>query len=176
MWVFVAGSPTSEEMRKLEDVVFKNEKIGIGAKFFRCVKVDEIDAAADRILKAAGRGTPRMVFLRRDYTVHSVLGADKLSAGNLLKTMKSIVGETYNENLDDVLKEYAKLLNELDRLDSVRKNLETAKARLQGKSDPARAKKYEKDQKEYDDAVNAWNENEKKLLAFTFKGAKSPEA
>jgi len=176
MWVFVTGDSTADEMRKLEDVVFKNEKVGVGAKFFRCVKVSEVDASEDRILKAAGRGTPRMVFLRRDYTVHSVLDASKMSAGNLLKVMKALSTQTYENDFDTMLKEYAKLLNELDRLDSVRKNVEAAKERLVGKTDPAKVKKLDRDQKEYDDAMNAWTENEKKLLTFTNKGEKSPQA
>ena len=176
MWIFVTGDASDDTMRKLEDVVFKNEKVGIAAKLFRCVKMAEVDAAADRVVKSAGRGTPRMVFLRRDYTVHTVLDAGKMSASSILKAMKALSAQTYENNFDTLLKEYAGLLNELDRLDSVRKKLETDKARLEGDKNPAKLKKYERDLKEFEDQSNAWNASEQKLLAFRAKGEKSPEA
>jgi hypothetical protein len=171
MWVFVmADDATNATMRKLEDVVFKNEDVGVGSKFLACIKVSEADASRDRILKEAGRGTPRMILLRRDYSVHSVLNSDQMSAGKLLKVMKSLVGENYKSSFDGVVSEYKKLLNELDRLDSVRTNLETKRQKADG---PADLKKIERDQQEYEKDMAAWTEKEQKLLQFQKKGEKS---
>ena len=40
--------------------------------------------------------------------------------------MQSLVSATYENNFDKTIHEYSKLLNELDRLDSVRKRLDGA--------------------------------------------------
>lgn len=171
MWVFVtADDPTNEKMRKLEDNIFKNEDVGVGSKFFHCIKISEADAARDRILKEAGRGTPRLLFLRRDYTVASVLNADQLTAGKVLKGMKSLVAENYKNSFDSVVSEYKKMLNELDRLDSVRTNLE---AKRQKADNASEQKKLERDQAEYEKDMAAWNEKEQKLLQLQKKGEKA---
>jgi len=175
LWIFVTDSDaTSDGMRKLEEIVFKNEDVGVGAKFFKCVRVTEADAARDRILKDAGRGTPRMIFLRRDYTIHSVV--DNLKASAVLKAMKSLVAFTYESNFDRMTRDYKKLLNELDRLDSVRQRLDDLKLRVDQKGDASSRKKLESEQKEYDAEVTAWNAAESKLLALRRKGDKDNPA
>ena len=177
IWIFIpSGDPENSEMRKLEDVVFKNEDIGVGAKFFECIRVTEADAARDRVLKDAGRSTPRMVFLRPDYTVHGVIEGKELSASKLLKAMKPLVAATFDNNFDTVTKEYKKLLNEIDRLDSVRQRIDDQRARLQGKADAAAQRKLEADVKEYEADSSAVAEKEQKLLALKRKGEKRPDA
>jgi ABC-type phosphate transport system auxiliary subunit len=175
--VFIpAADPSNDEMRKLEDVVFKNEDVGVGAKFFECIRVNEQDAGRDRVLANAGRSTPRMVFLRPDYTVHSVIEGKELSASKILKAMKPLVGEAYVNNFDKVTKEYKKLLNELDRLEGVKQRIEDSRLRLQGKSDPSAQRKLDAEVKEYEAEMAAWTAKEQKLLDLRKKGEKTPDA
>ncbi len=177
LFVFITDSDaTSDLMRKLEDIAFKNEDVGVGSKFFRCVRMTEADAARDRILKDAGRGTPRLVFMRRDYTVHTVIDGRDLKASAILKGMKALVSLTYENNFDRMTRDYKKLLNELDRLDSVRQRLDDLKIRVQEKGDASSQKKLESEQKEYDSEVADWNAREGKLLLLRRKGEKDPEA
>ncbi|MHC4817025.1 MAG: hypothetical protein ACYTF8_03040, partial [Planctomycetota bacterium] len=113
MIVYVpSDDPTDKTTRKLEQVVFKNEKLGVGAKFFDTIKVSAGDALQDRILMTKTR-VPRMVFLKRDYSVHAVLQQRQLSPGKIIKAMKSLVKKEYENSFDQMVKDYIKLLNEL---------------------------------------------------------------
>lgn len=177
LFIFVvADDATNAEMRKLEDVIFKNEDVAVGAKFFECVKVTAADAGRDRILQTTGEATPRLVFLTRDYKVQSTFGPNQLSAGKIKKSMGSLAASVYEMSFDKVLSEYKKLLNELDRLDSVRKNLETQKAKLAADPSKSEQKKLERDEKEYQEGMASWEQQERKLLTFTRKGEKPAAA
>ena len=74
MLIYVtAEDATSVATRKLEDISFKDERVAIGAKFFRCIKISAGDAAQDRLLKEAGSATPRLILVKRNYEVIKVL-------------------------------------------------------------------------------------------------------
>jgi hypothetical protein len=177
MMVYItAEDPTSKTVRKLEDVVFRNEQLGIGAKFFRCIKISPNHAMQDRLLKDAGRYTPRIIFLKRDYTVSAVMQKTKLSAGKMLKAMKLIVKAEYVNKFDKMVRGYGKLLNERDRLESKKSQLADARARLQDKPSASKAKKLARDEREWQENMDAWSAKEKELLAFRRKGEPKPEA
>ena len=59
MLVYVTSDdPTDKITRKLEAIVFANEKVGLGVKFFDTIKITHGDSLQDRILKEHGRGPP----------------------------------------------------------------------------------------------------------------------
>lgn len=175
MIVYVpSDDPTDKTTRKLEQVVFKNEKLGVGAKFFDTIKVSAGDAAQDRILKTKTR-VPRMVFLARDYSVHAVLQQRQLTPGKVLKAMKSLVKKEYVNNFDKMVKDYIKLLNELDRLEGRKTQLTDTRARLAGKPNASKAKKLARLEAEYKADREAWVEKEKQILALKTKGDEPSE-
>ncbi len=175
MIVYVpSDDPTDKTTRKLEQVVFKNEKLGVGAKFFDTIKVSAGDAAQDRILNTKTR-VPRMMFLERDYSVHAVLQQRQLTPGKILKAMKSLVKKEYVNNFDKMVKDYIKLLNELDRLEGRKTQLADTRARLAGKPNTAKAKKLERMEAEYKADRDAWVEKEKQILALKTKGDEPSE-
>ena len=163
--------------RKLLDIVFKNEKLAVGAKFFRTLKVNAADVSQDRLLKAAGKSTPRVIFLRRDYTVSAVLEKRQLSAGKIISAMKRVVNKEYKTKFDKLFKGYVKLLNELDRLEARKLQIADLRSRLQAKPSRSKQKKLEKMEREYKADREAWTGREKEMLALEMKGAKKgPDA
>ncbi len=168
--------PTSKQMRKLEDVVFKNESLAIGTKFFNAIRISEADAARDRILSEAGKYAPRIIFLRRDYTVSGVVNKHSLKARKITGQMRKLVKKTYVNSFDKMVKGYIKLLTKLDGLESVRQRLADKRSRLNGSTNKSALKKLDRDIKKYDKEMEKWRAQEEKLLTFKSKGAKAPKA
>jgi hypothetical protein len=172
MMVYVmSDDPTDKETRSLDAVAFKKDQVAIGAKFFRTVKMTAGDAAQDRILKDAGRKTPRMVFLRRDYTVANVLEGSELSGGSLVKAMQQVVSKEFESpSFDTMVKEYVSLLADLDRLESKKTALEDQKRRLAEKPNKSKEAKIARDEAEYNAEREAWEARETKLKTMKLKG------
>jgi hypothetical protein len=169
MLVYIpSDDPSDKTTIKLEQVVFKDERVAIGSKFFDTIKVSAGDAAEDRILKTKKR-VPRMVFLKRDYTVDSVLQQRQLTAGKILKAMKSLVKKEYVNSFDKMLKGYTKLLNELDRLEGRKTQLADMRNRLAGKRNPSKEKKLARMEAEYKADRDAWVAKEKQVLELQTK-------
>ncbi len=181
LWVYVEDEGQNESLnRKIRDVVLAQEKIGVGSKFFKCVKVSAADAERDPILSKAGKKTPRMIFMDRQFKVLAVLQGRQISQGKLKAAMGRVVGKSYKNKFRKMTREYIKLLNLLDRLDSDRRNIDTLRARAQGESGKASRRKLEKKlakkQGEYDKEMQEWEGRENKLLAFRLKGQKKVES
>ncbi|MHC4974567.1 MAG: hypothetical protein ACYTG3_19810 [Planctomycetota bacterium] len=176
MMVYIpSDDPTDKTTNRLEQVVFKNEKLGVGAKFFDTIKVSAGDALQDRILKTKTR-VPRMVFLRRDYSVHAVLQQRQLTPGKIIKVMKSLVKKEYVNSFDKMVKDYIKLLNELDRLEGRKTQLADTRARLAGKPNKSKAKKLARQEAEYQAERDAWVEREKQILELKVKDQEPSKA
>jgi len=170
MMVFVTSDdPTAKEMRKLEDVVFANEQVGLGSKFFDCVKMSAGDALQDRIIAEAGKFTPRLVFIQRDYTVASVLQRTGISGGKVLKAMKLTARAEYKTNFDSMVKTYRKMLDELDRFDSKRAYIADQKKRLAAKPNASKAKKLEREERELEEGMAEWKKREDALKELKTK-------
>jgi len=177
MMIYITSDdPTDKDTRKLESVVFANEKVGVGSKFFDCIKVSSGDALVDRILKDAGKATPRLVFLDRQYEVKDVLENSELSGGKLLKAMKSVASSEYVSSFESMIRDYIKLLNELDRLESKKAALEDQRRRLAEKPNKSREKKVARDEEEYKAEMEDWSQKEAKVLELRKKGDDKAEA
>jgi len=177
MMVYIpSDDPADYATRKLEDVVFANEKMAIGSKFFDAIKVSEGNALTDRILKETGRDTPRIVFLTRDYKEHKSFEGRRISAGRLVRAMSGLVRKEYKNSFDKMVRSYTKLLNDLDRLESKRAKLASDEARLREDPNPSRQRRLERDQAEFQKEMDEWNEKEKEILAFRPRGAPKSEA
>jgi len=174
MLVYVTSDdPTDKDTRKLEAIVFANEKVGLGAKFFDTVKITHGDSLQDRILKENGRYAPRLVFVTRDYAVSDVLQKKQLTAGKLLKAMKKLAKTEYATNFEAMVRDYTKLLNELDRLESKRAALADQRRRLQEKPNKSRDKKVAREEADLEVEMDAWKKKEEAILKFRVKGEKA---
>lgn len=172
IWV-TSDDPTNKVTRKLETNVFKSENVCLGAKLFDTIKISAGDALQDRILKENGRYTPRLVLMTRDYEVSDVLQKTQVSSGKLLKAMKRLAKKEYTTNFEKMVRDYVKLLNELDRLESKKTQLADQRRRLQEKPNKAREKKIARDEAEYQKEMEAWKKKEEAILQFRARGEKA---
>ena len=174
MLVYVTSDdPTDKTTRKLEAIVFANEKVGLGAKFFDTIKVTHGDALQDRLLKEHGRFAPRLVFLTRDYAVTDVMQKKQLTAGKILKSMQKLAKKEYATKFETMVRDYTKLLNELDRLESKKAALADQRRRLQEKPNKSRDKKVAREEIKHEAEMNAWKQKEDAILKFKVKGEKA---
>jgi hypothetical protein len=177
MLVYVTSDDaTDATTRKLEDVGFADERVAIGSKFFRCVKVSAGNALQDRLLKENGDETPRLLLVARDYSVVAVLDKRNLSSGKIVKAMSKLVRSEYKDSFDSMVSNYAKLLNELDRLEGKKAQIADSLNRLKEKPNKSKEKKVERDQAEYEKDLAEWKAKEEKILAFQAKPVKKSVA
>jgi len=174
MLVYVTSDdPTDKDTRKLEAIVFANEKVGLGAKFFDTIKITHGDALQDRLLKEQGRYAPRLVFLTRDYAVTDVMQKKQLTAGKILKAMQKLAKMEYATKFEAMVRDYTKLLNELDRLESKKAALADQRRRLQEKPNKSRDKKVAREEAKHEAEMNAWKQKEEAILKFKAKDDES---
>lgn len=167
MLIYVAADDTTNEFtRKLEDISFKDERVAIGAKFFRCVKISAGNAEQDRLLKEHGKGAPRLILMKRNYEVIKVIAGKKLSASRINKAMAKLAKAEYTNSFSTMLSKYAKLLNELDRFDDIKNKLAADSERYNAnpKKYASKLKKLAKEQLKFDKQMEAWKAAEAKLL------------
>ena len=178
MLIYVTDDDATGKLtRKLEDVVFANEQLGIGTKFFDTIKVSAGNALQDRMLKDAGKGTPRLIFMTRDYKVVAVHGKTKMTAGKVIKSMKRLAKMEYKSSFEKMVRSYTKLLNNLDRLEGKKAQIADMRARLQNKPSASRAKKLEREEKKHQKEMDEWRAAEAKVLEFKSREPKKkPEA
>jgi hypothetical protein len=124
---------------KLQEVVFKNEKVALGIKAFRAVKMSEEDAKNDPLLADAGKDLPRLVLVQPDGKT-TVLEKGRLTAGNLFTAMKRSAKTSYGVNLETLVKKHLEVLGELDKVTSEDEILAKKQERLQ-EDDGASARK-----------------------------------
>lgn len=162
-----------EDVDKVEKVVLKDDRIGLAAKAFTCVKMDVENAKADPIVSKQGKASPRLVVISADYK--NALGFEKarLSAGSLYDGMKAAADKVLAKPLDTAVKEMRDLLVEMDKIYAERKTLTEKKQRLEEKGDKAAGKEI----KEIEAKLAALDERQKKAdekqaAALTLKSAK----
>ncbi|MHC4938937.1 MAG: hypothetical protein ACYTHK_08215 [Planctomycetota bacterium] len=174
MLVYVMSDDNTDTYtRKLEDVCFADERVGIGSKFFDCIKITSGDAMQDRILAKHGKSAPRLLLVTRNYEVKDVLEKKKLSSGKIVRGMSKVVKSEYKTSFDKMVSSYAKLLNELDRLEGKKGQL--ADKRKRAGDNASKLKKVEREQAEYEKDMEKWRQAEAKLLGFKLKEIKKPK-
>jgi len=164
-----------EGFDKLEEVVLKDEKVALGMKAFRTVKMHPDDAALEPVLKDKGKTVPRMMLVDPTKMKVTVIETKKVKASTLYSAMKKTAGKVYKEKLDTVVKSHLKLLTKQDQLANAEKVLNEKVARL-GTEEGKKAEKELAEVKEEHAEVKAdISEIKKETLALwklTFKETK----
>jgi hypothetical protein len=174
MLIYVTSDDNTDAYsRKLEDICFPDERVAIGSKFFKCIKITTGNALQDRLLVKHGKSSPRLLLVTRDYKVLSVLEGKKISSGKLVKAMSHLVRKEYKNSFDSMVSGYAKLLNQLDRLEGEKALLADKTKRAEGSK--AKLAKIARSTKDYEKDVKKWEASEKKLLAFKLNVVKKPK-
>ena len=87
--------------------------------------------------------------------------------------MASLTRTQYKDSFDKLVSKYAKLLNQLDRLEGKKGQIADNMKRAIGNK--SKLKKIARDQVKYDKAMENWRKAEAKLLGFRLKELKKPK-
>ena len=138
--VYITDGIDGDEQKKLETIVFKAEKVALGMKAFRTVRMDSTQAAADPLLADAGTETPRLVLINPLDSKVTVIEKSKLTASAVFSALQDVSGKIFVERLDKVVKAHLDMLTEQDQLANKVKQLAAEQERASEK-DTAKAKK-----------------------------------
>jgi hypothetical protein len=154
--VLVGEQGGGDEMDKLENVVFKDERIAIGSRAFRAVRITPEEASNDPLLAKHGKESVRLLFISADYTKVTVLEKNKLSVGSTWDAMKATAGKFYAKSLDTTVKDMRDVMLEFDKIDAERTLLRTKEEKLKEK------KGSDGDLKEVSEKLAALDERQQK--------------
>ena len=159
---------------KIQEVVFKNEKIGLAMKAFHAYRISPEDADGDAILADQGKDTPRLLVVDPTKEKVTVLEEKKIKVSPLFKAMKGVSNRFYKEKLDKLVKTHLKLLTEQDQLANEVKVLADKKARLEEKGDKGKKdiEKLNEELAEVEKSLDEIKKKERELWELTPK--KSP--
>ncbi len=171
LFLFITGrDPKSAKGEEyIRKNTFKDERVCLGAKFFRLTQVSagEITKSHPLYKIVGGRRLPRIVLLSRDGKTHRKLEG-RISAGRLFGAMSSIVRKDYKRSLGSFATKMRKLLNELDKLEGAKRRLENQAADLSKKGrKSSKAKLLAKKEALLETKTKALEEKMKELLAWT---------
>jgi len=138
--VYVCDDGGCEGFDKLEEVVLKDEKVALGMKAFRTVKMHPDYADVDPVTAGKGKDLPRMLVIEPTKMKVTVLEKGKLKASTLFKAMEKAVGKVYKEKLKKVVKGHIKLLTEQDQHSNAIKTINAKIAREDDEEKQAEAK------------------------------------
>ena len=159
--VFVADPGVAlSDFENLQDVVFKNEKIGLAMKAFRAVRMSPENAEKDPILGREGKTVPRMMIVDPAKGDVIVLEESKIKTSSLYKAMKTVADRFYKEKIDALVKDHLKILGDHDKLAGEEKILREKETRLTEEGD-----KSEKDLAELKKAIEALTKEIEDLAA-----------
>jgi len=133
-----------EAFEKIEEIVLKDEKVALGMKAFRTLRMHPDDVDADPILKERGKGVPRMIFIEPNKMKFQILEPKKVKASALFSAMKKTAKGFWKESLATVVKSHQKLMVDQDKLANEIKTLEDKKGRLDEDED-RKAKEIEEE-------------------------------
>lgn len=170
--VYVADPGAADEtFDKVEKVVMTEDKIVIGTKAFTCVRMNPEQAAQDRLVSAAGKEVPRIVFVSTDYKETTVVEGSKLSIGGLWDAMQKQFKDAYKGDLEKNVKALLKVLQEFDKVNAAR-SVQEEKEKRNDKPTPADKAEWAKTREELDERQKKAEKERDALLKFEKKAAK----
>ena len=178
VFVFGAASADDDTMQKIEDIVFKSEKVGLGMKAFRRIKISPENAEKDALISERGKTVPRLLFIDPVKEKVKVLESKKIKSSTVYGAMKIISKRFYKENLDKVVKRHIKMLNEQDKLAGEMKTLNAKLARLEddAKKNKKKLENIRAEKDEVQEELQALAEAQRKLWQLTSRHAKDAPA
>ena len=152
-----------EGFDKLEEVVLKDEKVALGMKGFKTVKMHPDPRRRRPAARRQGQDRPAHDDRRPDQDEGQRLEKGKLKASTLFSAMKKASGKVYKEKLDKVVKTHLKLLNEQDKLTNAKKVLDQKAGRLSGEDGKKAEKELAEVKKESEEVAKELADLKKKV-------------
>ena len=151
---------------ELATAALADEKVALGLKMFHAVKVDGSRITRDHAYAdiLGGRELPRLVVVGADgKKVGSTEG--KVSASEVYSLMKRAASRVYKTQIDSYIKDYQKVLTEIDKIESAKKVLATQRE-TSGNVSKSKAAKWDREEAEMAKKESELLDQEKELLAF----------
>jgi hypothetical protein len=156
-FVLIADAGGNEESDKIDSVILKDERIALGARAFRAVRMTPEDASNDPLLAKHGKESPRFVFVSADFKNAVALEKSRVSISAVWDQMKTQATKFYGKNLDATVKEMRGILLDYDKIDGERTILKAKEEKLKEK------KGAEADLKEVEAKLADLEERQKKM-------------
>ena len=169
LFIYVTDGGTEGAYDKIEKVVLDDNKVLIGMKAFKCVKMSPSDVNDDPLLSGQSKDDRYFLFVSRDMSKVSVVDGSKMKAKNVYNTMKKHASKEYKTKFDKNVKAVLKLCLEFDKINNAKKVLEQKKQRLGSDISKGEAKKIEKELAELEEAQKKADTKRDELLSFELK-------
>lgn len=168
--VYVCDDTTTcADSEKFEEIVLADEKVALGVRAFRCVKMTPDQVASDEILADHGKTVPRVLLVEPTKLKVKVVETKDLKASKLFKTMKSVAGKFWKQKLDKVVKDHLKLLTKQDQLANADKTLADRETRAA--EDKKKLEKVQAERKEITEELSELAKQQAELWKLTPKSA-----
>jgi hypothetical protein len=122
--VFAFVSDGGESARLVDSAVLKDERIALGLRAFRPVRITPEDAAKDPLLAGAGKAPLRLVVVSADATRATPLERGKVAVAAVWEALRAEADRTWEQDLAATVGKARDLLGEYDRIAADRKALE----------------------------------------------------
>lgn len=174
MFIYVTDGSEEGSFDKIEKVVLDDNKVLVGMKAFKCVKMSPSDVNDDPLLsgKNKSKDSRYFLFVSRDYKKVTALTGAKIKAKSVYKTMCKFAKKDYKTNLDKNVKATLKLLIEFDKINNGLKVLADKEKRVGADISKGEAKKMAKEKAELEKRQKDADALRDKLLTFELKVAK----
>jgi hypothetical protein len=127
IFIYVVDESDEDMTTKIEKLILDNNKILVGMRVFKCVKMTPDDVANDPLLEV--KHTPCLILVSRNYEKTQVFSGSKLKTSKVYDGLKKFARKAYKTNFDKSVKATLKLLNEFDKINNAKKALEAKKAK-----------------------------------------------
>ena len=171
--IYVTDGVENEDYEKIENIVLQDFKVAAARNAFRCLKMTPDDVEKDPALAGNGKAASRLLVVDRDWKKIKVIEGKNLSSKKLYTAMKSAANRAYKTKLDKNVKGLLKLLNEFNKINNARKNLDQKEKRLGDEITKAETKKIAKEREELAEAQKEADELREKLYKFELKPVKA---
>ncbi len=172
MFIYVTDGSEDGAFDKIEKVILDDNKILVGMRAFKCIKMSPSDVQDDPLLSGRSKEDRYFLFVSRDYSKVKVIAGNKMKTKATYSMMKSFASKAYKTKFDKNVKATLKLILEYDKINNARKVLTEKKERGGSDLSKGEVKKIDKELAELEERQKEAEAKEKELLTFELKGAK----
>ena len=166
LFIYVTDGSTEGAHDKIDKVVLDNNKVLVGMKIFKCVKMSPSDVNDDPLLSGHSKDDRYFLFVSRDQSKVTVIDGSKMKAKTVFGAMKKHASKDYKGKFEKNVKAVQKLCLEFDKINNATKVLSEKKARLGSDGKKAELKKIDKELADLEEAQKKADEKLKELLTF----------
>ena len=169
LFIYVTDGSSEGSFDKIEKVVLDDNKVLVGMKAFKAVKMSPGDVQDDPLLSGQCDDSRYFLFVSRDLSKVSVVDDRQMKAKNVYKMLVQHAKIDYETNLDRNVKATLKLLLDFDKINNAVKVLNEKKARLGPDAPKAKLAKIERELEELAEAQKEAEAKRDELLKFELK-------